>query len=89
MTLKADDGADATILSNVNLLNYRVESLEKKLDQFLVKIESNYTTKSELKEVRDDLEKLSAHLSWIVKIIIGAVVVALLSVVIVKGGVPH
>ena len=40
-----------------------------------------------MKDLKEDVDKLNANIGWLVKIIIGAVVVALLGLVIVKGGV--
>ena len=40
-----------------------------------------------VKDLKEDVDKLNANIGWLVKIIIGAVVVALLGLVIVKGGI--
>ena len=48
-----------------------------------------YATKTELKEVAEDVASLKSNVSWLVKAVIGAVLAAGLSVVLVKGGVPH
>ncbi|GJD77019.1 hemolysin XhlA family protein [Methylobacterium gregans] len=75
------------IKSDVRLLAYQVAQLDKKLDRFFEEVKNNYASKADLKNVRDDVEKLNNNIGWLVKIIIGAVVVALLGLVIVKGGI--
>ncbi|MFC6047181.1 hypothetical protein ACFPYM_04965 [Methylobacterium hispanicum] len=75
------------IKSDVRLLAYQVAQLDKKLDRFFEEVKNNYASKADLKNVKDDVDKLNNNIGWLVKIIIGAVVVALLGLVIVKGGV--
>lgn len=75
------------IKSDVRLLAFQVGLLDKKLDRFFEEVKNNYATKAELDGVKDGVKKLNENISWLVKIIIGAVVVALLGLVIVKGGV--
>ena len=75
------------IKSDIRLLAYQVAQLDKKLDRFFEEVKNNYASKADLKNVRDDVEKLNNNIGWLVKIIIGAVVVALLGLVIVKGGI--
>jgi hypothetical protein len=48
-----------------------------------------YATKTELKEVAEDVAGLKNNVSWLVKAILGAVLTAALGLVLVKGGVPH
>jgi hypothetical protein len=48
-----------------------------------------YATKTELKEVAEDVAGLKNNVSWLVKAILGAVRTAALGLVLVKGGVPH
>ncbi|SFM82591.1 hypothetical protein [Methylobacterium pseudosasicola] len=89
-----DETSDAPLLSgqgdlksDVRLLAYQVALLDKKLDRFFDEVKNNYATKGEVKDLKDDVDKLNANIGWLVKIIIGAVVVALLGLVIVKGGI--
>jgi hypothetical protein len=56
----------------------RADNTDRKLDNVL----ANFATKIEVKEVSDDLEKLKSILWWIVKIILGTVATALLSLVV-------
>lgn len=79
--------AQGDIKSDVRLLAYQVALLDKKLDRFFDEVKNSYATKVELANLKDDVEKLNNNIGWLVKIIIGAVVVALLGLVIVKGGV--
>jgi len=73
--------------SDVRLLAYQVGLLDKKLDRFFEEVKNSYATKSEMQNVKEDVKKLNDNIGWLVKIIIGAIVVALLGVVLVKGGV--
>jgi hypothetical protein len=94
MPMMPDETSEAPLLSgqgdlksDVRLLAYQVALLDKKLDRFFDEVKNNYATKSEVKDLKEDVDKLNANIGWLVKIIIGAVVVALLGLVIVKGGV--
>lgn len=79
--------AQGDLKSDVRLLAYQVALLDKKLDRFFDEVKNSYATKVDLANVKDDVEKLNNNINWLVKIIIGAIVVALLGLVIVKGGV--
>ncbi len=48
-----------------------------------------YATKTELKDVVDDVAKLKDHVGWLVKSLLGAIVLAIVGLVLSKGGVPH
>ncbi|MCB4803499.1 hypothetical protein QO001_000844 [Methylobacterium brachiatum] len=48
-----------------------------------------YATKTELKDVVDDVSKLKDHVGWLVKSVLGAIVLAIVGLVLSKGGVPH
>ena len=98
-----DDAKDTAILSNkggiqtavavltvkVNALDKTLSHLDKKLDTFFNEVKNNYATKMELKDVKDDVDKVNANIGWLVKIVVGAVVTGLLGLLLVKGGVPH
>lgn len=79
--------AQGDLKSDVRLLAYQVAQLDKKLDRFFDEVKNNYASKTDLKNVKDDVDKLNNNIGWLVKIIIGAVVIALLGLVIVKGGI--
>lgn len=94
MPLMPDESSDTPLLSgqgdlksDVRLLAYQVALLDKKLDRFFEEVKNNYATKGEVKDLKEDVDKLNANIGWLVKIIIGAVVIALLGLVIVKGGI--
>lgn len=74
------------IKSDVRLLAYQVGLLDKKLDRFFDEVKNNYATKSEVENIKGDVKKVNENIGWLVKTILGAVVVALLGVVLVKGG---
>ena len=48
-----------------------------------------YATKVEVSDLFEDVKALKANVSWLVKLIFGAVIMAILSLVLVKGGVIH
>jgi hypothetical protein len=89
-----EENADTPLLSgqgdlksDVRLLAYQVGLLDKKLDRFFDEVKNSYATRTDLHNLKEDVDKLNSNIGWLVKIIIGAVVVALLGLVIVKGGV--
>lgn len=75
--------------SDVRVLNYQVGELDKKLDRFFDEVKNSYASKGELAGIKEDVVKLKDNLSWLIKLVIGAVVVALLGLVVSKGYVPH
>lgn len=77
---------DPLLKSDVRLLQYQVGQLDKKLDCFFDEVKSNYATKGDLQSVKDDVHDLKSNISWVIKIIVGAVLAALLGLVIIKGG---
>lgn len=74
------------IKSDVRLLAFQVGLLDKKLDRFFDEVKNNYATKTEVDNLKGDMKKVNDSISWLVKIILGAVVAALLGLVLVKGG---
>lgn len=74
------------IKSDVRLLAFQVGLLDKKLDRFFDEVKNNYATKTEVENLKGDMKKVNDSISWLVKIILGAVVAALLGLVLVKGG---
>lgn len=74
------------IKSDVRLLAFQVGLLDKKLDRFFDEVKNNYATKTEFENLKGDMKKVNDSISWLVKIILGAVVAALLGLVLVKGG---
>lgn len=80
---------DTDLRSDVRLANYKIEQLDKKFDRLTDELKLSYATKSELGELREDVKTLRENIGWAIKIVLAAVFVALVSVVVVKGGVPH
>lgn len=70
-------------------LGSRIENLGQKFDAFTTELKSTYATKTELSIVDDRVRKVQDNQSWVIKLIIGAVIVAVLGLVIAKGGMPH
>ena len=77
---------DPLLKSDVRLLQYQVGQLDKKLDRFFDEVKNNYASKGDLQGVKDDVHDLKSNISWVIKIIVGAVLAALLGLVIMKGG---
>lgn len=70
-------------------LGSRIEALSQKFDAFTQELKSTYATKTDLSIVDEKVRKVQDNQGWVIKLIVGAVIVAILGVVIVKGGVPH
>lgn len=77
---------DPLLKSDVRLLQYQVGQLDKKLDRFFDEVKNNYASKGDLQAVKDDVTGLKANLSWVIKIVVGAVLAAVLGLVVLKGG---
>ncbi len=86
-TTHDSDTPAVTMRVDVAVLKEKVGSIDKKLDALAVSLANVYSTKSELKVLQDDIDGLKANQGWIIKLIVGAVIVAVLGLVIVKGGV--
>ncbi len=83
------DNNAVTMRVDVAVLKEKVGSIDKKLDTLAANLANVYSTKDELKVLRDDVQGLKSNQGWIIKLIVGAVIVAVLGLVIVKGGVPR
>ena len=70
-------------------LGTRIEALSQKFDAFTQDLKSNYATKTDLSIVDEKVRKVQDNQGWVIKLIIGAVIVAVLGLVIARGGVPH
>ena len=70
-------------------LGSRIEALSQKFDAFTQELKSTYATKTDLSIVDEKVRKVQDNQGWVIKLIIGAVIVAILGLVIAKGGVPH
>ncbi len=70
-------------------LGTRIEALSQKFDAFTQELKSTYATKTDLSVIDEKVRKVQDNQGWVIKLIIGAVIVAVLGLVIAKGGVPH
>jgi hypothetical protein len=70
-------------------LGTRIEALGQKFDAFTQELKSTYATKTDLSIVDEKVRKVQDNQGWVIKLIIGAVIVAVLGLVIAKGGMPH
>ena len=70
-------------------LGSRIEGLGQKFDAFTQELKATYATKTDLSIVDDKVRKIQDNQGWVIKLIVGAVIVAVLGLVIAKGGVPR
>ena len=81
--------AGSDLRGDVRVLMFQVGELDKKVDRFFDEVKNNYASKNELLALKEDVKSLNNNMSWVIKLIVGAVVIALLGIVVIKGGVPH
>ena len=70
-------------------LGNRIEVLGHKFDAFTQELKTTYATKVELSMVDEKVRKVQDNQGWVIKLIIGGVIVAVLGLIIAKGGVPR
>lgn len=70
-------------------LGTRIEALGQKFDAFTQELKTTYATKTDLSIVDEKVRKVQDNQGWVIKLIIGAVIVAVLGLVVAKGGVPR
>lgn len=70
-------------------LGSRIEALGQKFDAFTQELKATYATKTDLSIIDEKVRKVQDNQGWVIKLIIGSVIVAVLGLVISKGGVPH
>lgn len=83
------DSPAVTMRVDVAVLKEKVGSIDKKLDTLAASLANVYATKDEMKVLKEDIAGLKSNQGWIIKLIVGAVIVAVLGLVIVKGGIPR
>lgn len=76
-----------TMRVDVAVLKEKVGSIDKKLDALAASLSNVYATRADMRVLKDDIDGLKSNQGWIIKLIVGAVIVAVLGLVIVKGGV--
>lgn len=81
------DTQAVTMRVDVAVLKEKVGSIDKKLDALAASLSNVYATRADMRVLKDDIDGLKSNQGWIIKLIVGAVIVAVLGLVIVKGGV--
>ncbi len=81
------DTQAVTMRVDVAVLKEKVGSIDKKLDALAASLSNVYATRADMRVLKEDIDGLKSNQGWIIKLIVGAVIVAVLGLVIVKGGV--
>lgn len=71
------------------LLTFKVELLTQKFDEFTKEIKTTYASKTEIADLRDDVVGIKGNITWLLRLVLGLVVAAVVGLVIMKGGVPR
>jgi hypothetical protein len=74
---------------DMKLLTYKVDELTRKFDKFSDEIKTTYASKTEVAELRDDVHGIKGNITWLLRLVIGLIVAAVIGLVIVKGGTPR
>lgn len=77
--------APTDLRGDFRLVNYKIDQLDKKFDE----LKANFATKAEVADVKDDVASIKSGIWWVVKLVLGAVIIAVIGLVMAKGGVPH
>lgn len=83
---QASVDAQVQMQVDVAVLKQQVSSVDKKLDALAVDLRDTYARKTELKDLGDDVKSLKESLGWVIKLILGLVVTAVVGTVIIKSG---
>lgn len=83
---EAGDAAWVKMQIDVAVTKEKLETVGGDVRGIRDDLRSVYATKTELAIVRDDVASLKNHVSWLVKGILGAVLAAILSLILIKGG---
>lgn len=78
--------AEVQMQVDVAVLKTQVSSIDKKLDALAVDLRDTYARKTEMKDLADDVKGLRDSLGWVIKLILGLVVAAIISTVLIKSG---
>lgn len=65
------------------MLENRIEKLEDRMTKAETRIA---VAESNIKDIREDIASIKNNTNWILRLIIGAIIMAILSLVITKGG---
>lgn len=87
-----EDGPLISLRITQAVTNQKVEEVGRLVTELrneVRELKSTFATKADLQSLEEEVTSLKANQGWIVKIIVGAVVSAVLGIVLVKGGVPH
>ena len=94
MSENRDHGEEHSPLTQLRIVqavtNQKVEQLVNAINDLrgeVRELKSNFATKSELNALEEEIKGIKGNLSWVIKIIVGAVVTAVLGLVLVKGGI--
>lgn len=71
--------------------NQRIEELKSMLSDLRTEVRemrSTYATRAELDEVRVSIKRVNDNLGWVIKLVLGALLIAMVGTVLVKSGVP-
>jgi len=84
-----DEAAWTKMQVDVAVSATKLDAVQSDLRGIREDLRNVYATKTELKDVVDDVSKLKDHVGWLVKSVLGAIVLAVVGLVLSKGGVPH
>lgn len=71
-------------ISRIPLICKNIESIDAKLEKIIATMEENYVKVETAKNLSDKVASLSDNQTWVVRIVIGAVIMALLGLVLIK-----
>lgn len=90
------DNGEVTSLVQVQIAqavtNQKVEEVGRLVTDLrneVRELKSNFATKNELKALEEEVQGLRNWNKWVVQIIGGVILTAILGTIIVKGGIPH
>lgn len=71
---------------DLKLLTWQVTDLNKKFDELRSDLRDKYATKDELKVVSAEVVKINGNITWLLRLVMGLVIAAVVGLVIMKGG---
>ena len=85
----SDDAAWVKMQIDTAVSKEKLDSVQSDVRGIREDLRNVYATKAELKDVVDDVANIKGNLGWLVKSVIGAIVLAVVGLVLSKSGVPH